>query len=328
MTEPLHEFNWSRLADMPEAKWEPASLVLNDKLIVLGGYGNYIVTSRLAYEFDPADGAQGSWTELQMLPSTISHVNLVADGNGFWYAGGMKDKPSRKVLDHIIAEVWYFDLEQDRLIMGPMLPERRGAGGLARLGDNLHYVSGLEEDRDTDSKDHWVLDLNQWKTTGNATWESAAPFPLPRNQLAVVTMNDKIYAIGGQFNHDLRQLDQTQVDIYDPQSDSWSRGPELPVPHSHSEHATVVRNDRIWMIGGHQTPEGGSKGFCQDVLTMKEGGEWELSGLLPKPISSPAAGIINNRLYSAGGWDGRMTGEKDWLSSADVWVADVPESLL
>lgn len=328
MTEPLNELNWDRLQDMPVAKWEPASLVLDDKLIVLGGYESYIKSSRLAHVFDPADGAQGSWTPLQVLPSAISHVNLVADGNGFWYAGGMKDKPSRGVLDYIVAEVWNYDLEQDRLMAGPLLPGRRGGGGLARVGDKLHYVSGLEEDRDTDSPDHWVFDLAAWKSTGTAAWESAAPFPLPRNQLAVVTMNDKIYAIGGQFNHDLQQLDQTQVDIYDPQSDSWSRGPELPVPHSHSEHATVVHNNRIWMLGGHQTPVGGTKGFCQDVLTMKEGGEWELTGLLPKPISSPAVGIINDRIYVAGGWDGRMTGEKEWLSSPEVWVANIPESLM
>ena len=327
MIEPQHEFNWTRLQDMPVGKWEPSSLVLNGKMIVLGGYESLIKSSRRADVFDPADGAQGSWTPLQVLPSAISHVNLVPDDNGFWYAGGMKDKPGRKILDHIIAEVWNYDLDQDRLTMGPSLPSRRGGGGLARIGDNLHYISGLQEDRDTDSEDHWVLDLAEWKATGSATWKSAAPIPLPRNQLAVVVMNDKIYAIGGQFNHDIRQLNQTQVDVYDPKSDSWSRGPELPVRHSHSEHATIVRNNRIWMIGGHQEPEIGKTRFCPDVLTMKEGGAWELTAVLPKPTSSPAAGIINDKLYVAGGWDGRMDGNKGWLSSPEVWVADVPESL-
>ena len=32
-----------------------------------------------------------------------------------------------------------------------------------------------------------------------------------------------IYIIGGQFNHDLQQLDQVMVDVYDPQSDSGAR---------------------------------------------------------------------------------------------------------
>ena len=155
MIEPVNEVCWEQLPDMPVGKWEPASLVLDDKLYVLGGYENDVVSSRRVDVFDPADG---SWTQLQDSPSRVSHVDLVADGNGFWFAGGMKDKPTRKIKDHIIAEVWYFNLELDRYTAGPLLPGRRAGGGLARLGDQLHYVSGLMEDRDTDSPDHFVLD--------------------------------------------------------------------------------------------------------------------------------------------------------------------------
>ena len=37
MIEPVYEVSWDQLPDMPVGKWEPASLVLNDKLYVLGG---------------------------------------------------------------------------------------------------------------------------------------------------------------------------------------------------------------------------------------------------------------------------------------------------
>ena len=322
MIEPVYEVSWDQLPDMPVGKWEPASLVLDDKLYVLGGYENDVVSSRRVDVFDPADG---SWTQLQDCPSRVSHVDLVADGNGFWFAGGMKDKPTRKIKDHIIAEVWYFNLELDRYTAGPLLPGRRAGGGLARLGDKLHYVSGLMEDRDTDSPDHFVLDLKEWAGNGNALWTKAAPLPVPRNQHSIAELNGMIYIIGGQFNHDLQQLDQVMVDVYDPQSDSWSEGPPLPVAHSHSEGATFVHGDRIWMVGGHSTPEGGKKGFCGNVVTLREGGEWEVTCHLPKPISSPASRIINDKLYVAGGWDGRMDADKEWLSSPEVWVADVGE---
>jgi hypothetical protein len=36
-------------------------------------------------------------------------------------------------------------------------------------------------------------------------------------------------------------------------------GPALPYGHSHSEGATFVHNDRIWMVAGHTTPEGEKK---------------------------------------------------------------------
>ena len=159
--------------------------------------------------------------------------------------------------------------------------------------------------------------------TGKAEWEHAAPLPVARNQHSISVMNGKIYIIGGQFNHDSQQLDQTRCDIYDPETDSWTDGPSLPVAHSHSEGATFTHADRIWMIGGHETPEGGKKNFCGDVVTLRDGEEWELTCMLPKPISSPAAGIINNQLYVAGGWDGRMDDDKEWLSSPEVWTTSV-----
>ena len=315
-----HNFDWQQLPDMPVAKWEPASLLINDKLYVLGGYENYIMSSRRLDVFDPESG---SWTKLQDLPSALSHVNLVPERNGFWFAGGMKDKihPGK---DHIISEVWHYDIDLDRYTAAPLLPEHRAGGGLARIGNNLHYVSGLMADRNTDSPDHWVFNLSAWHDSARAEWVEAAPLPLPRNQLSVAVLNDEIYVIGGQLNHDKQQLDQTNVDIYNPTTDSWRAGPDLPYGHSHSEGATFVYNNQIWMIGGHHTPAGQHKSFCGDILTLEAGGDWEITSNLPKPISSPAASIVDDRLYVAGGWDGRRESETEkWLSSPEVWVADI-----
>ena len=317
---PLHEANWTRLPDMPVAKWEPSSILLEGKIYLLGGYEDNIMSNRKMYVFDPSDT---SWTRLQDTPGAISHVNLVPGGRGFWFAGGMKDKvhPAK---DHIVAEVWHYDIDLDRYSAAPLLPEKRGGGGLARLGNQLHYISGLMEDRDTDAPDHWVFDLDEWEGGGHARWRPLAPLPLPRNQLSVAVFNEKIYAIGGQLNHDKQQLDQARVDIYDPVADQWRRGPALPYGHSHSEGATFVHGDRIWMLGGHTTPEGGRKGFCANVLTLREGGEWQLTLRLPGPTSSPAAAIAGDRLYVAGGWDGRKDATGRWLSSPEVWVTALP----
>ena len=262
MSETTHKFDWQQLPDMPVAKWEPASLLIDGLLYVLGGYENYIMSSKRLDVFDPEGG---SWTKLQDLPSALSHVNLVPDGNGFWFAGGMKDKihPGK---DHIISEVWHYDIHLDRYTAAPLLPGRRAGGGLARIGNNLHYISGLMADRDTDSPDHCVFDLSAWHNSTKAEWVEAAPLPLPRNQLSVAVLNDEIYVIGGQLNHDKQQLDQTNVDIYNPTTDSWRAGPDLPYGHSHSEGATFVYNNQIWMIGGHHTPAGKNKSFCEKQI--------------------------------------------------------------
>ncbi|MDA0338800.1 MAG: kelch repeat-containing protein, partial [Proteobacteria bacterium] len=72
------------------------------------------------------------------------------------------------------------------------------------------------------------MDLDEY-AEGRGEWRAeGAPMPTPRNQFSTVVHKDKVYLIGGQFHHDSCQLDQPNVDIYDPETDSWSRGPDLP----------------------------------------------------------------------------------------------------
>ena len=304
------EGTWQALDDMPVGKWEPGTVVLDDKLYIFGGYTLGVVSSKRAEIFDPYNN---SWTSIQDLPSAITHMNTVLDGRTVWFAGGFKDGYK----GHAIAEVWNYAVDLDRYTAAPLLPEPRAGGGLALIGRELHFFGGLMADRDTDSSDHWVLNLEDW-TGGSATWTTAAPMPVPRNQFSTVVFDGKIYAIGGQFHHDSMQLDQPRVDIYDPQTNSWSSGPDLPKGHSHAEGATFVHDNHIYMIGGHTTPAGGSKSQDPDILKLARGGQWQVVGRLPMPLSSPAAAIIQDKLYVAGGASGGSA------VVAGMWVRTAP----
>ena len=307
------ELEWQALPDMPVGKWEAATAVLDDKIYMFAGYIEDVRSSKRSDIFDPSNG---SWTQLQDMPSGVSHINAVLDGRTVWFAGGFKDGYP----GHAIAEVWNYDVDEDRYTAAPLLPEARAGGGLALVGEDLHYMGGLMADRDTDSPDHWVLDLEAWRRLGGGSvqWQSAAPMPTPRNQFSAVTFDGRIYAIGGQFHHDSEQLDQARVDIYDPRTDSWAGGPPLPKGHSHAEGSTFVNDGRIYMVGGHTTPEGGTKSMDPDILALTPGGVWELVGRLPVPLSSPAAAIVGGKLYVAGG---SLNGGS---VAARMWVTDAP----
>ena len=305
------ELEWEQLPDMPVEKWEAGTVILDDKLYFFGGYTEGVRSSKICHIYDPKDG---SWTPFQDLPSAITHMNMVLDGRTAWYAGGYKDGYK----GHCISEVWSYDIDKDRYTIAPLLPETRGGGGLALVGRKLHYMGGVMADRDTDAPDHWVLDLDDW-AKGSASWTDAAPMPDPRNQFSCVTFDGKIYAVGGQYHHDSAQLDQPRVDVYDPKTDSWSRAPDLPRGHSHAEGGTFVHEGRIYMVGGHTTPKGGTKSIDPDIVSLGKGDkEWTLVGKLPMALSSPAAAIINGKLYVGGG---SRTGSS---VRAEMFVADLP----
>jgi N-acetylneuraminic acid mutarotase len=271
-------------------RFEHACALVGDTLYVFGGYGEGVKTSNHVQAFDLA---KNEWRRLQDMPSAITHVNTVVDGRSVWIAGGFKNGYPGKPID----EVWKYDVDKDTFVAAPSLPESRAGGGLALAGRSLHYFGGLI-DRDTDSADHWVLDLD---ATGSAAeWKSAAPMPAPRNQFAAVTHQGGIYAIGGQFRHDSRSgkpaLDQTRVDIYDPETDSWSSGPALPRPHSHAENSTFVHDGRIIVVGGRSVDR------VEDIMwVLSPDGKWSQLGTLPVPLIGPAARIIDSRLVVAGG---------------------------
>lgn len=288
--------SWKKLPDMPVPRWEAGTVVLDKKLYVLGGYTKGTKSSKRVDVFDPEDN---SWKKLADLPSAITHMNAVLDGRSIWIAGGFKDGYKGYAID----EVWKYDIDKDIYTKAPSLPAKRGGGGLALLGRRLHYFGGLKPDRLTDSADHWVLDLDESTNGGvkdGAKWEAAAAMPAPRNQFGAITLNGKIYAMGGQFGHDKGQLDQARFDIYDPETDSWSRGEDLPKPHSHAEGSTFLNGGRIFMLGG-MTREGKRRKIDDQIIALSVDRKWKVLGKLPRPLSSPAACIIGNQLFLAGG---------------------------
>ena len=287
----LKEKRWQPLASMPQERFEHACALVGDALYVFGGYGQGVKSSNHVQAFDLA---RNEWRRLRDMPSAITHVNTAVDGRTVWIAGGFKDGYPGKAID----EVWKYDVDKDAFVAAPSLPEPRAGGGLALVGRRLHYFGGLKQDRDTDAADHWVLDLDA--TGSPAKWKSAADMPAPRNQFGTVTHQGKIYAIGGQFHHDSTSgkpaLDQARVDIYDPATDSWSSGPELPIPHSHSENSTFLHKGRLFVIGGRSVNR-----VEAAIWVLSAEGKWSRFGTLPVPLIGPAARIIAGRLVVAGG---------------------------
>jgi N-acetylneuraminic acid mutarotase len=271
---------------MHQKRFGHACALVDNTFYVFGGYDEEGRTSKHVEAFDLANN---EWRRLRDMPSAVTHVNTVVDGRSVWIAGGYKDGPPGRAID----EVWKYDVDKNTFKAGPSLLGVRAGGGLALVDRSLHYFGGLI-DRDNDSNDHWVLDLD---ATGSAAkWKNAAAMPKERNQFGTVTYQGKIYAIGGQFGHDRRGVDQKRVDIYDPETDSWNSGPEMLVSRSNAENSTFLDKGRIFVIGGRSVD-----GIEDTIWVLSAAGTWSQLGKLPIPLIGPAARIIDSRLVVAGG---------------------------
>ena len=137
-------------------------------------------------------------------------------------------------------------------------------------------------------------------TAGGATgfsWTEAAPRPVARFEANGVVVDGELWVMGGFLSS---SLDVTKrVDIYDPSTDRWRLGPELPDAETHLGVAN---------IGGDILLVGGFKG---NVLTRTTtAGVWRWSAAdatwtacpdLPTPRAAAAAALIGSQMHLAGG---------------------------
>src|SRR5215510_8246568 len=85
-------------------------------------------------------------------------------------------------------------------------------------------------------------------------WVKAAPFPVPEEELYVVSANNKMYVIGGYGA--TGQAAPAMVWEYDPGPDKWTRKKNLPVAVHHQ--AQTAMNGKIYFFGGCQRPLSGA----------------------------------------------------------------------
>src|SRR5581483_11146718 len=130
-------------------------------------------------------------------------------------------------------------------------------------------------------------------------WQTRAPLPSPRNHLSGAVVNGKLYAIAGQQLEESSSINQSEMDVYDPATDTWSRVADLPLPLSHVHQSTVVYDDKIITVGGelvHNT--------SADQVLMYDPTKdlWSIIGYLPSNRRALTAGIINGQLIASGGY--------------------------
>jgi N-acetylneuraminic acid mutarotase len=143
-------------------------------------------------------------------------------------------------------------------------------------------------------------------------WVALASMNEPRQEMAVAALNDRIYAVGGLSGR------ANATEIYDTVSNAWSLGPDLPVDTDHAWSVSV--NGRLY-VGGGRT----SRVFFYDSVSAA----W--TEVAPSTFvhgGTPAAVVLDDLIYVAGGAGGAMAGNEleVYDPTADRWRTLAPMS--
>jgi N-acetylneuraminic acid mutarotase len=133
-------------------------------------------------------------------------------------------------------------------------------------------------------------------------WKKGAPFPEPDEELYGVSVNGKLYVIGGWDNGKARGANYE----YDPATDKWTKKSPMPRPAHHAALAAV--NGKIYAFGGFVAPTntpiplGAAWEPIGDAYEFNPATDsWKPIAPLPGKRGSAIAAEVGGKIYVIGG---------------------------
>ena len=128
------------------------------------------------------------------------------------------------------------------------------------------------------------------------SWTVKAPLPVARNEVVAVSLNDKIYVLGGSYPR--QKYDVADNGEYDPAVDRWRA--RAPMPHGLNHPGAAALNGRIYVIGGftgsnHNGVDNGAFEYDPAADT------WRALPPLPSPRGSVAVAAVAGKIHALGG---------------------------
>jgi non-specific serine/threonine protein kinase len=145
---------------------------------------------------------------------------------------------------------------------------------------------------------------------GEPVWRTLAPAPSERTEVAAAALGQRIWVLGG-YAPDGATL--ATVEVYDTTTDTWARGPDLPVAVNHAMAATL---EGVLHVAGGNDGDGPST-----QVARLEGDGWRRLAPLPQGRSAGGLVALDGRLYLVGGVvDGGLAADTQvYDPAADRW---------
>ncbi|MFD1324323.1 S8 family serine peptidase [Micromonospora sonneratiae] len=132
-------------------------------------------------------------------------------------------------------------------------------------------------------------------------WTRVADLPAAVFDNAAVTLDGKVYSIGGGSGTG----NEKKIWVFDPAANAWTALPDMPSARAKPSAAAV--NGKIYVLGGWAS--GGTPVATVDVFDPAAGTWSTLSGVTnPSPASAAGTAVVNGKIYLTGGClDGNCT---------------------
>ncbi len=145
----------------------------------------------------------------------------------------------------------------------------------------------------------------------SAAWRAAPALPAATQEVYGTAWNGRVLVAGGlRSTADSRRRFATlgQTALFDPTTETWSTGPDLPAPRHHIVLAT--EGDTAYGFGGFVGENLAQDGFqFRDDVYAFDGDAWARVGSMPTPLGETVALSVDGRVHLVtGSLHGERTG--------------------
>jgi N-acetylneuraminic acid mutarotase len=281
----LTENTWMSKAPMNQAREGLGVAAANGNIYAIGGFSFQGGIGGTNEEFSPATD---NWTIKASMPTSRAFFAIAACQDKIYCIGGTKDFSGFSN-----ANEAYNPTTDSWETKAPMPTARAGMQANV-INDKIYLTGGMDST-------HVLSNVNEVYDPANNSWTTKAAMPYATGEASAV-INNKIYSFGTYYNysnHDSFSVTQ----IYNPDTDTWSKGTAPPDNHFGGEYGAsgaaasttgIIAPKRIYVFCG-------SYDGSPLQIYNPQNDSWILS---PNPPINPncGVGVLNDMIYFIGGY--------------------------
>jgi N-acetylneuraminic acid mutarotase len=183
---------------------------------------------------------ENSWATMQSLPEPLSGVAVTVGEKIYIFSGWS-----------YTTHLFVYDTQSQTLNESASMPTHRTRFGVAVVDHKIYTIGGQHYYKKPDDPAVYGHPANVTEVydTRTDTWETKQPAIDYSSQLHANTVNGKIYAMyyGGRYVGSNMTGTGSNVDVYDPETDTWTRISAFPQEVSGPSDSCVI-DDKIYII--------------------------------------------------------------------------------
>ncbi len=276
---------WTTKVDMPTARWEPYTCVVDGKIYVIGGAGPVYQALGTVEVYDPVTD---TWTAKSEMPTARQGLSTsVVNGKIYAIGGGVSPSISYSSIE-TFSSVEEYDPVTDTWTTKSPMPTSRGWHAASVVGGKIYIIGGSQDSGPSSNR---VLAVEVYDPATD-TWSQKGDMPRGRAAGSSSVAGGKIYLIGGYGG-------SGSVVEYDPENDAWTV--KLDMPTKRIGLSTSVLYGKIYVIGGYIPGIAGYPGTTIVDVYDPATDTWGTAPDMPTGRFGAYTSVVDGKIYVVGG---------------------------